>query len=130
MAGGYRVGAGRPRGSKNGVRKSVAPKTDMSGTAWLKFVVNDPNADVTRRDRAAAVLANIENRRENKPGKKEQAAIDAHNAGRDPKSPWYRLLNFEQRAIPVRADWGRDLEYPPSRVPGERIDRNPAPDDE
>lgn len=131
MAGGYRPGAGRPRGSKNGVRKgSVPPSTKMSGTEWLKHVINDPAADVARKDRAAIALANFENRRENKPGKREQAMIDAQAAGSDPSSPWYGLLNFRRTPVPIGTDWGNDLAYEPQRLPGERHDPCPPPDDE
>ena len=115
MKGGYRVGSGRPRGSKNGVRKptpirsnyqSVAdtaveadaleadaveavatptpPGNYISGLEWLRMTVNDVNADLARRDRAAQVLAAIEARKSVALGKKEQAEQAAQWAGSEP----------------------------------------------
>ena len=60
MRGGYRAGAGRPRGAKT-VREVVPPATDTGGERmtplqYLLQVLNDPSADEARRDRAAIAL--------------------------------------------------------------------------
>jgi hypothetical protein len=69
---------------------SAAP-TDLTGTQYLRLLINDAGADALRRDRAAAVLAGIENRRDLKPGKKAVAEEGARLAGW--KTEWWRLLN-------------------------------------
>jgi hypothetical protein len=88
--GGFRPGSGRRKGSLNNATLARMP-TNLSGTAYLRLVVNDAGADVLRRDRAAAVLAGIENRRDLKPGKKELAQEGARLAGWG--TSWWRLLN-------------------------------------
>ena len=64
-AGGYRPGAGRPRGSKK--IKNIPAKDadallkiqngDLSPLEYLLGVVNDPTADADRRDRLAMAAA-------------------------------------------------------------------------
>jgi hypothetical protein len=63
-------------------------------------IMNDPKADVARRDRMAIALAGIEARTGAAAlGKKARAALEARSAGHD-------------------SDWGTDLDWnyvPPSR---------------
>jgi phage terminase small subunit len=104
--GGFRPGAGRPRGPNSPLnnppmprvrvappvrRNSTEPMEVLSGTQWLQRTVNDPDADLTRRDKAAVVLATIENRKDLKPGKKEQAASAAKLAGYG--THWWAVLH-------------------------------------
>jgi hypothetical protein len=115
MVGGYRPGAGRPKGSKN--KPKLRPKYEptyappsiipdaptvitvqtpqkyVSGTEWLRQVVNDPNADVVRKDRAAGILAGIEARKSVALGKKEQAEQAADWAGWG--TDWWKMLHRE-----------------------------------
>ena len=72
-SGGYRPGAGRPRGSGNGKAKAKAPTASAAKPArlpgatvaearrlplaYLLDVMNDPEADVARRDRMAIAAA-------------------------------------------------------------------------
>ena len=120
MRGGYRPGAGRPKGSVNGQRsppgikrqmQAVPPRRkpeDYTGTSWLRHVVNDPNASDIRRDRAAAVLAGIENRREAKPGKKVQAQVSAKWSGYG--TEWWRLLHSDEKRAELEAELAADPE--------------------
>jgi hypothetical protein len=104
--GGYRPGAGRPRGPNSKltgppvtrkktesepVRRNLDEPLLMTGTLWLQRVVNDPDASDVRRDRAAAILAGIENRRENQPTKKQAAETQAQWAGYG--TSWWDLLH-------------------------------------
>jgi hypothetical protein len=93
MRGGYRPGAGRPRKSpvKPESPAAVPPKGGYDGIGWLTRVVNDPTADPARRDRAAAVLAGIEGRRGQPPGKKVLAEQASKLAGW--KTSWWGLLH-------------------------------------
>src|SRR3954464_11698633 len=82
--------AGRPPGSRN--KKTLAKlPTNMSGIEYLHAVVNDKEADVTRRDRAAGILASIEARRGIAPGKKQQAALEAQWSGYG--TDWWDILH-------------------------------------
>jgi hypothetical protein len=73
--GGYRVGAGRPKGAKNGRAK---PANSPSALEWLLSVVADESADPLRRDRCA--IAALSFQRREKPGKREAAEIEAATA--------------------------------------------------
>jgi len=62
MRGGWRPNAGRPRGAKNGSRKvrgipsdmrADAARANMTPLAFMLSVMNDPDEDDVRRDRAA-----------------------------------------------------------------------------
>jgi hypothetical protein len=44
------------------------------------------------------------------------------------KAKWDALLN--RRPVSESADWRPDLDYSPSRIPGERVKSNSAPGDE
>jgi hypothetical protein len=109
MRGGFRPGAGRPPGSKDGAKRcrrvqyaqnehveSVVSEpeaqavTNYSGQDWLRLVINDPLADPVRRDRAAMVLANIESRAVEALGKK--AAADRVAQDCDKGTKWEKLL--------------------------------------
>jgi hypothetical protein len=63
--GGFRPGAGRPKGSKN-IRptgwpvlspEAAAQQSGLTPLAYLLSVMRDPTADPVRRDRAAQVAA-------------------------------------------------------------------------
>src|SRR4051794_10049219 len=103
MHGGLRAGAGRPKGSKD-VRygdqssRNMTPEpnpaalpTNYTGQEWLRIVINDPNADPSRRDRAAIAMANIEAKAAEAVGKKAQAEMDANTVGGG--SRWESLVN-------------------------------------
>lgn len=72
--GGARPGAGRPRGSPNRIQMATieAARGDAeNAVAYLRSLMLDTSVDVTRRDRAAVVLASIENRWQRPIGKKQ-----------------------------------------------------------
>lgn len=109
--GGFRIGAGRPKGSKDtrprapraSTKAAATPRPDkpapaMSGTQWLRFVVNDASAEPHRRDRAAAVLAGIENRTRLQPGKREAAQAASADAGKG--TPWEAWLDIRDARAP------------------------------
>ena len=121
MRGGFRPGAGRPPGSKDGVKRcrrvqyaqnehvelvlsEPEPQavTNYSGQEWLRLVINDSSADPIRRDRAAMAMANIEARAAQALGKK--AAADGIGYW---IAPWCRTRTNEQprghRAVDVGA---------------------------
>jgi hypothetical protein len=70
--GGFRAGGGRPKGAKDAkprVRKAKpksAPTLDAGGPpnedpmAYMRRIMNDPAADVGRRDRMALALAGLQ----------------------------------------------------------------------
>ena len=59
--GGYRPGAGRPKGSKTKVRRIVAtpwrPKVRITPLEYMLAVMSDPDADPLRRDKMAIAAA-------------------------------------------------------------------------
>jgi hypothetical protein len=69
----------------------TALPTNYTGQQWLRIVINDPNADPSRRDRAAIAMANIEAKAAEAVGKKQQADIDAQTIGGG--SRWEALVN-------------------------------------
>jgi len=95
--GGYRPGAGRPKGAKTKARQvhgedRVAPdilqaakKSGMSPLDYMLAVMRSEDADPSRRDRMAVAAAPFCHPRisDNRFGKKDQAKIDATTAGRD-----------------------------------------------
>lgn len=91
--GGYRVGAGRPKGAKSPRQripredradavKTTAERLNLTPLEYMLGVMNDPEADVGRRDRMAVAAAPFEHPRaaEAQPGKKEQAEDAAKEA--------------------------------------------------
>lgn len=118
--GGYRPGGGRPKGSKDSKprvvkpRAKLGPKLDAAGPpgetpmAYMQRILNDPTADVVRRDRMAIQLASLQIRLGETPpiGKRERAqraAFDVVPEG------WAELVNRE----PI--DWGDDLVVSPPK---------------
>lgn len=88
--GGYRAGAGRPRGTstKDVVKeaKREAKKTNLSPLEYMLSVMNDEDAEKERRDRMAQAAAPYVHAKaaDAAPGKKEQkqaAAKEASAAG-------------------------------------------------
>jgi hypothetical protein len=101
--GGFRVGSGRPPGSKNNP-KGLGPPTNMTGVEYLQRLVNDPKADWARRDRSAAVLASYEARLSHAETKKEtleRLAATSHLG-----TKWERLLRRDPPPAP-EYDWER-----------------------
>ena len=98
--GGFRVGAGRPKGVKetqprtrqNPENSSPAPdialaaiNAGMTPLEYMLAVMRDPGADQVRRDRMAMAAAPYCHGRmsDNRVGKKDQARIDAATASED-----------------------------------------------
>jgi phage terminase small subunit len=87
--GGYRPGAGRPKGSKNKpkqARTAASAQTTATGTAtaedvdplsYLLKVMNDPSAEQTRRDRMAIAAAPLVHVKPTELGKKAKRTEDA-----------------------------------------------------
>ena len=96
--GGYRPGAGRPRGSGKMRKTASAPPSaapaegPLDPVTYLTGVMNDPAADPARRDRAASLLLPYTSPRlsDNRRGPRHFAREAALRAGRD-------------------SDWGDDL---------------------
>lgn len=104
--GGFRVGSGRPKGAKTVNRKAArtapGPATpQQTAREYLASVVNDPNADPARRDRAAYALLPFTEIKHPPPraypeGARARADREAAEAG-------------------VGTDWGDDLVWDRSR---------------
>jgi hypothetical protein len=107
--GGYRPGAGRPKGSKTAKAeviakapadvKKAARKSGMDPLTYMLSVMNDDGADEARRDRMAIAAAPFVHAKaaDAAPGKKEQrqqAAEDVASAGRfAPRTPPKLVVN-------------------------------------
>jgi hypothetical protein len=98
--GGYRPGAGRPKGARTvslvPVAESAAATMDGKARSPLDYmldVMNDPGADDGRRDRMAVAAAPYVHARaaDAKLGKKEEAEQAAMTAERG--TSWEHLLN-------------------------------------
>jgi len=93
MRGGYRAGAGRPRGSKT--VKMPAPTSTEAGSMtpleYLSRVLNDPSADEARRDRAAIALLPYTVPKPASIGAKAAREAEAMDAERG--TSWDDLLN-------------------------------------
>lgn len=88
-SGGYRPGAGRPRGQKRAVQelksavvgkgtnkpRESAPKTFESAMDYAMEIINDPEADIARKDRLAIALLPFQH------PKLETTAIGKREAG-------------------------------------------------
>ena len=87
MNGGYRPGGGRPRkgaaNAKDSAAIKKARKGDLTPLDYMLQVMNDPDADETRRDRMAQAAAPYVHAKpgETKPGKKEVALETAQVVG-------------------------------------------------
>ena len=95
--GGYRPGAGRPKGSKDvagGIRLAARQQTPLD---YLLGVLNDGAADANRRDRVAiALLPFVHSRVADRPAGKRQeqqeAGIEAARGRFAPAAPPLKLL--------------------------------------
>ncbi len=105
--GGYRPGAGRPKGSTIKLAVEVRRAAHKAGVTPLEYmlaVMNDPDADPNRRDRMAiAALPFVHVRAtERQLGKKEQARLAAFSP--DLSTPIGRLM--ARRAARLAANGG------------------------
>lgn len=105
--GGYRPGAGRPKGAKTKTHQAksedrIAPdilqaakKSGMSPLDYMLAVMRSEDADPSRRDRMAVAAAPFCHPRisDNRFGKKDAAAEAAHAAGHTEK--WSGDLAYE-----------------------------------
>ncbi len=95
-SGGYRPGAGRPRKPQAAsVGTAVAPRSGracvrMSPLDYLLAVLNDPEADPVRRDRAAIAAAPYVHAKPVPSSWKAQRELDAQTAERG--TIWDELL--------------------------------------
>jgi len=85
----------------------------MTGIEYFSRVLNDPAADVTRRDRAAACLALIELRsgRVQVLGKKAAQQIAAATAGQG--TAWGDDLRYTGSPVEASVDWADLLKLDP-----------------
>jgi hypothetical protein len=85
----------------------------MTGVEYLSRVLNDPAADVTRRDRAAACLASIELRagRVQVLGKKARQQLAAAHAGEG--TDWQDDLKYTGSPVEATVDWNDLLKLDP-----------------
>lgn len=90
--GGYRPGAGRPKGAKTVKDVSlVSGKTgSLTPLEYMLRVMNDSEADPARRDRMAQAAAPFVHARAGETGKKAQAEQAAQTAERG--TNWSALL--------------------------------------
>ena len=112
--GGYRPGSGRPKGSKDKPRAKPEVTLDAAGPPdeepldYMRRIMRDPGADVSRRDRMAVTLAGFQVRLGELPtiGKRERAQI----AGEAVATGSWRDLDDPD-------GWGDDLvvQMPPRR---------------
>ena len=88
--GGYRIGAGRPKGSKSKNKKkadinieTAAALEDMTPLDYMLKIMRDPNQDDNRRDKMAGLAAPFVHARKGEgAGKKETQAERALKAGK------------------------------------------------
>ena len=81
--GGYRVGAGRPKGTGKGRTAETLTEARKLPLEYMLDVMNDPEADQVRRDRmaiAAAPFVHARGVEEPAKGKKQQANAAAQGA--------------------------------------------------
>lgn len=88
--GGFRPGAGRPKGSRT-VTLAADPQRAAAPLAYLLAVMSDPAADPARRDRAAIAALPYLHPRADAGGKKAGAAIAPERAKAG--TEWERLLS-------------------------------------
>ena len=94
-SGGYRPGAGRPKGSKTVAKVTVlAAKSDrarhVSPLDYMLTVMNDATADPVRRDRMAIAAAPFCHARPSESGKRAEA--EAQSKVADKNTEWAGLL--------------------------------------
>ena len=104
--GGYRPGAGRPKGLRAPSEVKTVPadvraaanRARLTPLDYMLTVLSDDGADDARRDRMAIAAAPYCHPRRDAEasGKKEQAATDAKSAGQD--SEWGNDLAFARAA--------------------------------
>ncbi len=99
--GGFRPGAGRPKGtSKGGLEREIrreAAAAQLSPLDYMLQVINDPTVDSERRDRVAMAAAPYVHPRKEAVGagkkeEKEAAAKTVAKAGKFASSPPPRLV--------------------------------------
>jgi hypothetical protein len=86
--GGYRPGAGRPKGARSQPKAERPLRGKRSPLDYMLAVMNDADADPTRRDRMAIAAAPYVHAKADALGKKEKAAAAAHEP---PPSEWAHL---------------------------------------
>jgi hypothetical protein len=92
MRGGYRPGAGRPKGSRTVASDEThAQPTAKSPVAYMLEIMNDPTADPARRDRMAIAAAPYLHRKQGERGARE--VKDARAASSEQGTDWDGLLN-------------------------------------
>jgi len=92
--GGKRIGAGRKKGTKNKKKTDIKTKAEELGVTPLEYllsVMNDPEAEKDRRDRAAIAAARYmhklgdRNAKEEKDAKAKKAGSGKFEAGKKPQ---------------------------------------------
>ena len=109
--GGYRPGAGRPKGSKNKTTKKADITTVKDGAAlenltpleYLLRVMNNPNEDTDRRMRAAIASLPFCHPRASALGKKEKQALEAEKASKGIFKPG-KPLAIKQNKVVVQGN--------------------------
>lgn len=100
-SGGYRPGAGRPKGSVQGRhgKGETIPRLRLKPLEYMLKVMNNPKADPARRDRMAIAAAPFVHARgiDEDKGKKEQRQEEAKTAQ-------------------AGTDWEADLKQPPAQT--------------
>ena len=97
-SGGYRPGAGRPKGSKGAakaqaavpVEKIVRARHVVAPLDYMLAVMNDADADPVRRDRMAIAAAPFCHARPSESGKRAEA--EAQSKVADKNTDWAGLL--------------------------------------
>lgn len=94
-SGGYRPGAGRPKGAKTVARATIpAAKTSrakhVAPLEYMLGVMNDATADPVRRDRMAIAAAPFCHARPSESGKRAEA--EAQSKVADKNTEWAGLL--------------------------------------
>lgn len=75
--GGYRPGAGRPKGAKSKPKDEVYVPPQETPLEYMLAVMNDPGADSARRDRMAIAAAPFVHPRKEPVGQGKREAADA-----------------------------------------------------
>ena len=97
--GGYRPGAGRPKGSRTKVdadasaQTGIASPDEESPLEYMLHVMRDPAADPVRRDRMAIAAAPFVHRKKGEASQREQERARA--AVVEDGSAWEQLLRMD-----------------------------------